>query len=200
MTPRLRHALATVLIVAGLVQFAFVAVVLVRSARFERASRETPASMPSGAALLRAVATRRAARPGRPIGHLEIPRLGLRAAVVEGIDSRSLLGGVGHVPRTAFPGEPDNSALAGHRDLHFAPLQDIEPGDSIRIITADGEFLYGVDSAFVVTPDRGDLMGSTGRPMLTLITCYPFHWIGPAPKRFIVRAHELDAPRVERPS
>lgn len=200
MRRRTRQALATVLIAGGLAQFAFIANVLVRSARLERETRLASANVPAGAAFGRATATRRQARPGHSIGHLEIRRLGLRAAMVEGIDASSLLEGVGHVPRTAFPGEPDNAALAGHRDMHFAPLQHIEPGDSIWIVTADGEFLYGVDSAFVVTPDRGDLMGPTGRPTLTLITCYPFNWIGPAPRRFIVRAHEMDAPRSERPS
>ena len=109
--------------------------------------------------------------------------------MVEGIDDRSLLSGVGHVPGTAFPGEHDNVSLAGHRDTHFHPLRKIVRGDTIRVATADGTFLYAVDSSFIVDPDRGDLMDPTGRPMLTLITCYPFGFIGTAPKRFIVRAH-----------
>ncbi|HEU5310323.1 MAG TPA: class D sortase, partial [Candidatus Eisenbacteria bacterium] len=107
---------------------------------------------------------------------------------LEGIDSKALGLGVGHVPRTAFPGEHDNTALAAHRDTHFSKLRRVEKGDSIRIATAEGVFSYVVDSTFIVMPDRGDLLRPTGVPTLTLVTCYPFGWIGPAPKRFIVRA------------
>jgi sortase A len=85
------------------------------------------------------------------------------------------------------------SALAGHRDTHLAALRDIRVGDRIRVETPDGVFFYAVDSSFVVSPERGDLLRPTGRAMLTLVTCYPFHWIGPAPKRFIVRAHRVRA-------
>ena len=99
--------------------------------------------------------------------------------------------GVGHVPGTAYPGEPDNAGLAGHRDTHLASLRHIARGDRIRVDTADGVFVYEVDSSFVVRPDRGDLLRPTGQAMLTLVTCYPFHWIGPAPKRFIVQAHAV---------
>jgi sortase A len=191
MTSRLRTILVGALIVAGSAQLAWVAVALIRSSMLEREARVAEGVPVSPWSLQRAAHTRNEARPGHRIGHLEIRRLGLRAAVVEGIDSHALLSGVGHVPHTAFPGEPDNTALAGHRDTHFAPLQRIVPGDSIRIATADGVFVYQVDSAFIVTPDRADLMGPTGRASLTLITCYPFRWIGPAPRRFIVRAHGL---------
>ena len=130
---------------------------------------------------------RRAETTGR-IGHLEIPSIRLNAPVLEGIDRKSLRLGVGHVPSTAFPGEPDNSALAAHRDTHFSSLRRLEKGDSIRIATTEGVFSYVVDSTFIVRPDRGDLLRATGTPMLTLVTCYPFGWVGPAPKRFIVRA------------
>ena len=74
------------------------------------------------------------------IGHMDIPRLGLRAAVVEGIASKDLRLGVGHVPLTAFPGEPDNAAFAAHRDTHFRKLRRVEKGDSIRIATTEGVF------------------------------------------------------------
>ena len=191
MNRRLRTLLVSALMVAGAAQLTFVAAVLIRSSMLEREARVAESGPANPWNLQRATRTRNQACPGHRIGHLEIRRLGVRAAVVEGIDSHSLLSGVGHVPRTAFPGEPGNTALAGHRDTHFAPLQRIVPGDSIRIATADGVFLYQVDSAFIVSPDRGDLMGPTGRASLTLITCYPFRWIGPAPQRFVVRAHGL---------
>jgi len=136
--------------------------------------------------------TRRLAQPGRVIGSLTIPRLHISVPVVESTTERALLLGVGHVAGTRFPGESDNVGLAGHRDTHFRGLGRVHKGDRILVRTPDGRFTYAVDSTFVVTPDRGDLLNPTGHPMLTLVTCYPFHWIGPAPRRFIVRAHELD--------
>jgi sortase A len=134
--------------------------------------------------------TRKAARAGRGIGHLEVPRLGLEAAVVEGVDDRSLLGGVGHVPGTSFPGERDNVALAGHRDTH-----SIRCGRSFvatRSASHRGRDVsyYAVDKTFIVHPGpRRPHVRPTGRPMLTLITCYPFGWIGTAPERFVVAGH-----------
>ena len=136
--------------------------------------------------------TRRLAQPGHVIGRLAIPRIGISVPVVESTTERALLLGVGHVEGTRFPGESDNVGLAGHRDTHFRKLGRVHKGDRIEVHTPDGEFTYRVDSTFVVTPDRGDLLNHTGLPMLTLVTCYPFHWIGPAPKRFIVRAREVD--------
>lgn len=180
--------LAAALVAVGVALIAFVGIVMLRSAALERGARGEGGETPT---FRTARATREAATPGARIGHLEIPRLGIRAAIVEGVDSKSLLDGVGHVPHTPFPGETDNASLAGHRDTHFAPLRGIHRGDSIRVATADGVFLYAVDTAFVVPPTRADLMDRTGKPMLTLITCYPFHWIGPAPKRFVVQAHGL---------
>lgn len=191
MKTRLRSALFILLITAGVLQLAFVGIVTLGSSLLERSWRgdRIPAGWTENAE-----ATRKVARPGRRIGHLEIERLGVRAAVVEGVDAKSLLTGVGHVPNTAFPGEPENVSLAGHRDTHFKPLRKIRPGDRIEIDTPDGMYVYVVDTAFVVQPDRGDLMEPTGRATLTLITCYPFSWIGTAPERFVVRAHGLPVP------
>jgi LPXTG-site transpeptidase (sortase) family protein len=192
----LRIWLARALLILGLAPLCGIAVLAVRSCTLERASRHAGPAGPRH--LSRAIATRARAAESGQVGHLEIARLGLHAPIVEGIDRDELLVGVGHVPGTAFPGEADNSALAGHRDTHLAALRNVREGDRIRIETPDGVFLYDVDSSFVVTPDRGDLLRPTGRAMLTLVTCYPFHWIGPAPKRFIVRAHEVRAGEAAR--
>jgi len=189
----LRDVWIPVLLGVGILQLGFVVLVAAHSALLEHALR--PDADRAGEWVETSAKSRKAARKGRGIGHLEIPRLGLEAAVVEGVDDRSLLGGVGHVPGTAFPGERNNVALAGHRDTHFHPLRKIVRGDTIRVDTADGTFLYAVDRTYVVTPDRADLMKPTGRPMLTLVTCYPFGWIGTAPERFVVRAHGV-TPRV----
>ena len=133
------------------------------------------------------VSRRQAAGSGL-IGRIEIPRVGLSELVVEGTGGRSLRHGVGHVPRTAFPGERGNVALAGHRDSYFARLRDVAKGDLIRLETPDGVFAYRVFSIQVVDPSRADLLAQTGSPRLTLVTCYPFHWVGPAPRRYVVVA------------
>jgi sortase A len=183
-----RRILSRVLTTGGALLLVFVASVSIGSYLL---ARENEGSSRVAAFTATSTAVRSyAARTGR-IGDLEIPRLGLRVPIVDGDDNESLLFGAGHVPDTAYPGERENAALAGHRDTHFARLRGIEPGDSIRVETPGGVYIYQVDSAFVVTPDRGDLLDPTHSATLTLVTCYPFHWIGPAPKRFIVRAHGL---------
>ncbi len=144
-------------------------------------------------------ASREEARASGLIGRIEIPRLGLSALVIEGTSGRALQRGVGHVKRTAFPGERGNVGLAGHRDTHFRPLKDAAKGDVIRIETPDGVFAYEVESIKVVDPDRGDLLARTERPRLTLVTCYPFYWLGPAPRRFVILARpvgQLEASRL----
>jgi sortase A len=132
------------------------------------------------------------------IGRIEIPRVGISAIVIEGTGGRVLRRGVGHIERSAFPGEPGNVALAAHRDTYFRDLKDVAVGDLIRITTPDGAYAYRVDSILVVTPDRGDLLDDAGRPELTLVTCYPFYWVGPAPKRFVVRASQTRPGRAAR--
>ena len=138
-------------------------------------------------------ASRQQASGSGLIGRIEIPRLGLSEPVLEGTSGRSLRRGVGHVARTAFPGERGNVALAGHRDSHFSRLREVEKGDLIRIQTPDGVFAYRVAAIHIVDPDRGDLLAQTGSPRLTLVTCYPFHWVGPAPRRYVVVARPARA-------
>ena len=133
-------------------------------------------------------ATRREARASGVVGRIEIPRLKLSAPVIEGTSNRALRRGVGHVEHTAFPGERGNVGLAGHRDTWFQGLKKVERGDLIRLRTPDGSFVYAVEGIRIVDPVRGDLLGATHRPRLTLVTCFPFKWIGPAPQRFVVFA------------
>jgi sortase A len=126
------------------------------------------------------------------IGRIEIPRLRLSALILEGTSGRTLQRGVGHVRDTALPGESDNIGLAAHRDTYFGKLAGVSPGDLVLIRTPARTFAYRVDTTLIVTPDRGDLLEGSGQPALTLVTCYPFHWIGPAPRRFVVRARPVD--------
>ena len=139
---------------------------------------------------------RRAAREpvptGDPIGRIEIDRLGLQAIVAEGTDARTLRRAVGHVPSTPLPGDDGNVVLAGHRDTFFRPLKSVEEGDRIRVTTPGERVEYEVTSIEVVGPEDVDVMWPTKERTLTLITCYPFHYIGPAPDRYVVRARQLD--------
>ncbi|HYL36291.1 MAG TPA: class D sortase [Bryobacteraceae bacterium] len=137
------------------------------------------------------LSTPRSARPILPdmlIGRLRIPRLGLAAMVREGADERTLRKAVGHIPGTALPGNLGNVALAGHRDTFFRALRNIRKNDAIDLQTDRGTYRYLVQSTRIVGPrDVGVLEASSGET-LTLVTCYPFYYIGSAPKRFIVHA------------
>lgn len=192
-----RVQLGRVFVLIGLVLAACFAAALVEGALQQRLlSRRLEAVVleePPPASFVRAVETRREAQASGLVGALEIPSIALSVVVVEGDDSRALRRGVGHLPGTAFPGESGNVGLAGHRDTHFGALRDIAPGDTVTLRTPDGTFSYCVDSVLIVGPERVDLIADAGMPMLTLVTCYPFHWVGPAPRRFVVRAPRVDA-------
>ena len=130
-------------------------------------------------------------QPHSVLGRIEIPRLDLSVMVVEGDDDRALLLGAGHVPETALPGEPGNIAIAGHRDTFFRPLKSIREGDRIVLTTSRGSSEYSVASAQIAQPTDTEVLESSREPILTLITCYPFSYVGAAPERFVVRARKL---------
>jgi sortase A len=128
---------------------------------------------------------------GDVIGRVDVSRLGISVVVVQGADEADLAHAAGHVIGTAFPGQPGNVAIAAHRDTFFRPLRKIRPNDVIRVTAPDGEFRYRVAWTRIVTPDDVAVLRPGGRQELTLITCYPFYYVGPAPKRFIVRARRV---------
>lgn len=130
-------------------------------------------------------------KPGALLGNVSIPRVGISSVILEGDDDHYLALSVGHIPGTAMPGQRGNVALAGHRDTFFRGLQHIRHGDDILLTTPHGNQLYQVDFTHVVSPKDVSVLKDTGQPLLTLVTCYPFSYIGPAPERFIVRAHLL---------
>jgi len=130
-----------------------------------------------------------AIKPGDVLGRLDIPRLGLSVAVLQGTGSRMLRLGAGHIEGTPFPGEVGNSGIAGHRDTFFRGLKDIRKNDEIQFQTATGLSRYAVDWAKVVAPGDVSVLAPSTKSSLTLVTCYPFYFVGPAPKRFVVRAH-----------
>lgn len=122
------------------------------------------------------------------VGRLVIPRLDLSVIVREGVDSRTLRIAAGHLPNSALPGEVGNFVVAGHRDTVFLALKDIRAGDEIRIASRTGLVSYTVRTIAVVDPDEVRFLQPTARPTCTLVTCYPFSYLGPAPRRFIVQA------------
>jgi sortase A len=126
--------------------------------------------------------------PSALIGRLEIPSLHLAAMVREGADAGTLRRAVGHIPGTALPGRNGNVGLAGHRDTFFRALRNIQTNDAIDLQTEHGTYRYVVESTSIVGPRDVRVLASSGGESLTLVTCYPFYYVGSAPKRFIVSA------------
>ncbi len=150
------------------------------------------------AALIETSQPQSAATAGSVMGRLEIPSIGLTVPIVEGYDPESLRAGVGHIAGTALPGGLGNMAVAGHRDTYFRPLRNIRLGMTMSVFAADGRYDYTVDSTSIVKPEDVTVLAIHNIPEMTLITCYPFDYVGSAPNRFIVRAH-LASPDPKRP-
>jgi sortase A len=132
------------------------------------------------------------------IGRIEIPRLLLSTVVFEGVGQTTLRRVVGHIPGTALPGHNGNVGLAGHRDTFFRPLKDLRTGDEIHFSTFGGDFKYVVESLIVVEPDNVAVLAPSSENVLTLVTCYPFYYVGAAPKRFVVRARQVSPQNADR--
>jgi sortase A len=155
--------------------------------QFTEALQPPPLVIPSGVSAAAAVGKTKPGQ-GEPLGRLEIPSIELSAMVAEGVASSTLRRGVGHVPGTALPGGRGNVGLSAHRDTFFRHLGELQKGDVISITTVEGTFDYIIESSRVVDADESAALRDIGRPTLTLVTCYPFHYVGPAPKRFVVHA------------
>ena len=125
------------------------------------------------------------------LGRMEIPRLGVSLIVAEGTDERTLQRAGGHIAGTSFPGQHGNVGIAGHRDTLFRPLRNIRQNDVITLTTLAGEYRYRVTTTEVVSPADVTVLQSDGHEVLTLVTCYPFYFVGPAPDRFIVHARRV---------
>lgn len=123
-----------------------------------------------------------------PLAVLRIPKFRIEVPVLEGTDDVVLDRGVGHIEGTARPGESGNVGIAGHRDGFFRGLKDVAEGDVIELETLYGTEIYVVDALTIVDPEAVDVLEPTGEPSITLVTCYPFYFVGSAPQRFIVRA------------
>jgi len=128
---------------------------------------------------------------GGLVGRIEIPRLGLSAIVIEGTGRTTLRRAVGHISGTALPGQPGNIGISGHRDTLFRPLRNIQQNDIITLTTLLGEYRYRVVSTRIVSPYDVAVLSPSRSEILTLVTCYPFYFVGSAPDRFIVRAERV---------
>jgi sortase A len=151
--------------------------------RFERALKE--------ANLARAESPGIAVSEGSTLGRIEINSVGLTTMILEGTDEGTLRRAVGHIRGTPLPGQRGNVALAGHRDTFFRGLRRIRVNDEITLTTLSGSYRYRVDSTKVVKPEETEVLEDDGDDILTLVTCYPFNFVGSAPSRFIVRAHRV---------
>ena len=137
---------------------------------------------------VRAWATTQGEQTPRPLAVLRIRRIGLEVPILEGTDEGTLNRGVGHIEGTARPGSNGNAGIAGHRDGFFRGLKDVRSGDLVDLETPIGVEHYSVQQSWIVEPDDVSVLAPTGGAAITLVTCYPFYFVGSAPRRFIVRA------------
>ena len=196
--PAWRLWLQRALIAVGVVCLVYFSIATVHTWRYQRAAKFEIERM---TAIERAAPAAAVERPPSPkplangdlIGRVEIPRLGLSAAVAEGDDDKTLGKAVGHLPDTPLPWHRrGNVALAAHRDGLFRRLEKIRLKDDVRMVTPRGEFHYRVTKTHIVDPDDVWVIAPTAKPTITLITCYPFSFVGNAPRRFIVQAELVD--------
>jgi sortase A len=179
-----------VLVIIGLACLAWAGATWVEAFRFQRDQRRVLEEQ-SSALHMASPPDRDTADPLAPIGRLDIPRLGVSVVVMPGDDDATLSKAVGHLPDTPLPWTGGNTALAGHRDTHFRPLERVKAGDEIYLETPRGRFTYRVSRTVVVEPEELWVLDPATNPTLTLITCYPFTHVGPAPKRFVVQADRV---------
>jgi sortase A len=137
-----------------------------------------------------AAAARRApvVPPGSVVAKFEAPTVKLSATVLEGSTDDVLSKAAGHLEETALPGAAGNVGIAGHRDTTFRAVRNLKVGDPILLHTRKGTFEYRITKMFIVNPDAVWVLDQTDHPVLTLVTCYPFTYIGHAPKRYIIKA------------
>jgi LPXTG-site transpeptidase (sortase) family protein len=129
---------------------------------------------------------------GSWLARLDAPSVKLSTTVLEGSDDATLARGSGHLEDTPLPGERGNMGIAGHRDTVFRPLRHVRVGDPMDLTTSDRVYHYRISRTLIVRPEDVYVLDPTPQPTLTLITCYPFEFVGHAPQRFIVQAELMD--------
>jgi sortase A len=198
-----------VLLIAGISVLGYCAFVLSRASVYQAQAREQLSNFNAHVASTSSTPGQRVTplhpplRVGRGfgvIGRVDVPRIHLSGMVAEGANTRALRVAIGHVPGTALPGQPGNVALVAHRDTFFRNLGELKIGDVIRLTVPGDEYTYRVMFTDIVNPNETWVLQPATGDTLTLVTCYPFHFIGAAPERFVVRARRIDAATVTRRS
>lgn len=192
------------LLFMGLLALGLCASVAVEANRYQvwareqlrKSKSEAIAPMPSGAPGALPPQHSITRNGNRLVGKVDVPRIHLSAMITDGTNDRALRLAVGHVTGTALPGDGGNVALAAHRDTFFRRLGELESGDLIRITTPGGAYAYRVIFTDIVRPDETWVLQPATGETLTLITCYPFHFVGAAPRRFVVRARRVNLDQV----
>jgi sortase A len=180
------------LLAIGVALGVWCAVILIEAHRYSTMSIPTPAAarpatLPGDDAVSSAP-RHPAVATGEWVARLEAPSVHLSATVLEGTDDATLGKAAGHIEDTAFPGDPGNVGIAGHRDTTFRAVRNLHAGDPLVVTTRDYTYRYRVSQTHVVNPEDVYVLDPTDHPAVTLVTCYPFEFIGHAPRRFIVRA------------
>jgi len=188
---RLYRVIGNLLFLASVIALTYVGFTLIEARLYQDAAIEALGNQTHSAAIAGTYQQKPLLKEGDVLGRMDIARLGLSVAILQGTSPRVLRLGAGHIAGTAFPGEAGNSGVAGHRDTFFRGLKDVRKDDDIELQTATSLVRYKVDWVRVVEPDdTGVLASSTDESTLTLVTCYPFYMVGPAPKRFVVHARK----------
>ena len=131
--------------------------------------------------------------PDQMLTRVVIPKIGLDAIVVEGASRKDLSEGPGHMKETAMPGETGNAVITAHRDTFFRHIYELVKGDHVQVRRGGRAFTYEVTGKKIVMPDDVSVIRQTPDPQLTLITCYPVYYIGPAPKRLVVFSRLIES-------
>jgi sortase A len=187
--PWVMRWVSRILLITGVLALSYVAFTLTCAKLYQEKVAMTLEKQIHSQEQHKAEVPRLAVKEGDVLGRLEIPRVGISVVVLQGTTSRTLRLGAGHIEGTALPGEAGNIGIAGHRDSYFRGLKDIRTNDEIQIQTASGVIRYVVDRIKITAPSDVGVLAPTTESALTLVTCYPFHYIGAAPDRFVVQAH-----------
>jgi sortase A len=190
-----------VLLAVGLSALGYCAITIVDARHYQAWAREQIRNGSSESVALHPILSAAGSQPkqvpldsGMPtIGRVDIPRLRISVMVAQGTSPRVLRVAAGHIPGTALPGQTGNVVIAAHRDTFFRHLGELKPGDVIQVTTRRKQYLYTVRFTDIVSPNETWVLEPSSGQSLTLITCYPFYYIGPAPKRFVVRASRTDS-------
>lgn len=175
---------------SGALTIAYVALVLLNARLFQNAASHMLVYQIHAAEVHAINQPRNTVKEGVVLGRIEIPKIKMSVIILQGTTPKILLLGVGHIDGTAFPGESGNVGIAGHRDTFFRGLKDIQSGDEILLHTTTGISRYEVDWIQITTPSDSGIVALGPESGLTLVTCYPFYYIGAAPERFVVHAHK----------